>query len=277
MKQYYYVTEAGEQVGPVTMERLREAGIGRDTLVWCEGMADWAEAEQLPELAELFVEAMPCPPPPPRHRPRGAGLGSDNQTAPSVGDDVPPSIPNGSGTVNGANAVPPAASVYSGGTHGAAPTQTKRNPVWLVFAGVFFLVFIGITLFSVLSLHNQRIEDENATVAVNTDEMTTFERLEAEGYEYAGLIPSCRIVESYEGYKYWAEASEAFYLFVKNDGSKPLYALIIELTGFEKYNMENWETPVPCNEGLYRVHSRQYKYFNYNTVNSFGTFYFCIE
>lgn len=274
MKQYYYVTEAGEQVGPVTMEGLRVAGIGRDTLVWCEGMADWAEAEQLPELAEFFVEAMPCPPPPPRRRPRAAGSDSDTQTASSAGDDVPPSIPNRSGTVNGANAVPPAASVYSGGSHGAAPAQTKRNPVWLVFAGVFFLVFIGITLFSVLSLHNQRIEDENALVVVDSDEMTTYEKLEAEGYEYAGLIPAYSIslkIYSWHPDPHYYDRHDPYHLFVKNDGMTPVYALL--WSGFDKYVTGNLDTPVRCDVGYYDEDGYNYKRFNYRI----GNFYFCIE
>lgn len=268
MKQYYYVTEAGEQVGPVTIEELRVAGIKRDTLVWCEGMADWAEAEQLPELAELFVEAMHCPPPPPRRRPRAAGSDSDTQTASSAGDDVPPAIPNGSGTVNGANAVPPAASVYSGGSHGAAPTPTKRNPVWLVFAGVFFLVFIGIILFSVLSLHNQRIEDENALVVVDPTEMTVLERLEAEGYEYAGTITSYGI-NFYPEHPYYWKSSTDYQLFVKND-TYPVYALL-DVDG--KYFMYDWKTPIRCDEGYYNENGYNYKRFNYHLDSR----YFCIE
>lgn len=271
MKQYFYVTEADEQVGPVTMAQLREAGIKRDTLVWCEGMADWVDAEQLPELAELFAVPSPCPPPPRHRRPRGAGSGSDTQTAPSAGDDVPPSIPNGSATVNGVNALPPAASVYSGGSHGAAPTPTKRNPVWLVFAGVFFLVFIGITLFSVLSLHNQRIEDENALVVVDPTEMTVLERLEAEGYEYAGTITTYYVNNDYyKDHPYYWKANFVYHLFVNNDGAYPLYALR-EYNG--KHDMDDWLTPVRCDEGYYDGDGYNYKRFNYKLDHA----YFCIE
>lgn len=268
MKQYFYVTEADEQVGPVTMAQLREAGIGRDTLVWCEGMADWAEAEQLPELAELFVEAMPCPPPPPRRRPRATGSDSDTQTAPSVGDDVPPSIPNGSGTVNGANAVPPAASA---GNRPDAPVQQKRKPAYLVIAGVFFFVFLGITLFSVISLHNQRIEDENALVVVDPTEMTVLERLDAEGYEYAGTITTYLVNDYYyKDHPYYRKANFVYHLFVNNNGAYPLYALR-EYNG--KHDMDDWLTPVRCDEGYYDGDGYNYKRFNYKLDHA----YFCIE
>jgi hypothetical protein len=43
---------------------IREGEIGRDTLVWKDGMAYWAAAESVPEFQELF--ALRPPPLPPR-------------------------------------------------------------------------------------------------------------------------------------------------------------------------------------------------------------------
>ena len=65
-KLYYYLDDSDSSIGPLTAAQLREAGIGRDTLVWCDGMADWTEASTVPALAELFAQAEPqpqCPPP----------------------------------------------------------------------------------------------------------------------------------------------------------------------------------------------------------------------
>lgn len=53
MTQYYY-TDGKERYGPFTIDQLRERNITSDTLVWKEGMPDWATANQLNELEVLF-------------------------------------------------------------------------------------------------------------------------------------------------------------------------------------------------------------------------------
>lgn len=276
MKQYYYVTEADEQVGPVTMEQLRAAGIKRDTLVWSEGMADWADAEQLPELAELFAAPSLCPPPLPHRRTAVDISNSEGQTAMVADDDVPPAIPithSATASREEANDVPPAVPNPHGGNHPSAPAQHKRNPVYLVFAGIFFFVLLGITLFSALSLHNQRIEDENATVVVDPEEMTTFERLEAQGYEYAGTITAYFVGYNYSyNQSYYWKTSSDYQLFVKNNDAYPVYALL-DIYRDEKYYMYDWKTPVRCDEGYYDENGNNYKRFNYHLNNH----YFCIE
>lgn len=55
MKQYYFVNSQGQQMGPVPMEELKNQNIQRNTPVWCEGMTDWTEAGQVPELGFLFA------------------------------------------------------------------------------------------------------------------------------------------------------------------------------------------------------------------------------
>lgn len=67
MKSYFYLGPNGEQNGPVNGESLKVYGVTRETLVWCEGMPDWAKAGDVPELAPLF--AMTPPPPPSRPTP----------------------------------------------------------------------------------------------------------------------------------------------------------------------------------------------------------------
>lgn len=66
VKQYYaYV--GGQQLGPMPLPQLSQyvqgGQIDRNTLVWCEGMADWAAAGSVQELRQLF--GAPVPPPPP--------------------------------------------------------------------------------------------------------------------------------------------------------------------------------------------------------------------
>lgn len=59
MEEYYYIDAAGLQQGPVPADRLVALGVGRKTPVWKAGMADWATAENVPELASLFAGEPP--------------------------------------------------------------------------------------------------------------------------------------------------------------------------------------------------------------------------
>jgi len=63
----YFVAIGGQQAGPYPMGQLQQlSGSGqltRDSLVWTQGMANWAKAGEVPALAQLF-SAMPPPLPP---------------------------------------------------------------------------------------------------------------------------------------------------------------------------------------------------------------------
>ena len=59
MKEYYY-SDGQNQVGPFKPEELKEKKISRETLVWCEGMHDWVQAQDVEELKYLFT-AIPPP------------------------------------------------------------------------------------------------------------------------------------------------------------------------------------------------------------------------
>ena len=63
MNLYFYIGTNGQQYGPVPAENLKANGVTRETLVWCNGMANWAKAADVPELAAQF--APPTPPVPP--------------------------------------------------------------------------------------------------------------------------------------------------------------------------------------------------------------------
>lgn len=60
----WHVGQNGEATGPFVQSQLvasiRAGGFRRETLVWCEGMANWMEASAAPGLAEHF----PTEPPP---------------------------------------------------------------------------------------------------------------------------------------------------------------------------------------------------------------------
>lgn len=53
MEQYYY-TDGKERYGPFSLDQLRDRNIGKETLVWKEGMPDWVAAKNLSDLQSLF-------------------------------------------------------------------------------------------------------------------------------------------------------------------------------------------------------------------------------
>ncbi|MDE6329386.1 MAG: CD225/dispanin family protein [Muribaculaceae bacterium] len=59
MNAYYYINQANQQVGPIDGSQLLQAGVGRDTMVWCAGMPTWTRAADVPELAPLFAASQP--------------------------------------------------------------------------------------------------------------------------------------------------------------------------------------------------------------------------
>src|SRR5580692_1012988 len=65
----WYVNLAGANAGPVGLDQARDLiasrAISASTLVWMEGMAEWAPADQLAVLRGLFPAAAAAPPPRP--------------------------------------------------------------------------------------------------------------------------------------------------------------------------------------------------------------------
>lgn len=53
----YYIAVGRQPQGPYEPEELLHHGLRATTLVWTEGMADWAEAQSIPELQELLFGA----------------------------------------------------------------------------------------------------------------------------------------------------------------------------------------------------------------------------
>lgn len=61
----FHVAVDGQPMGPFSIDVLQQKQAGgelaADTLVWSPGMADWAEASEVEELASLFVNSEPPP------------------------------------------------------------------------------------------------------------------------------------------------------------------------------------------------------------------------
>ncbi len=68
MVQFFAVVN-GQQQGPFNLQQLQQMigqkAITPETMVWKQGMPNWANAKAVPELAGLFMPAAPPPPPPP--------------------------------------------------------------------------------------------------------------------------------------------------------------------------------------------------------------------
>ena len=60
---YYYLDADMRQVGPVSLDDLVAAGVKGDTLVWHEGLEEWAKAGNLPEVVKAMErKARPATP-----------------------------------------------------------------------------------------------------------------------------------------------------------------------------------------------------------------------
>lgn len=60
---YYYLDADMRQVGPVSLDDLVAAGVTGDTMVWHEGLEEWAKAGNLPEVAKAMEgKARPATP-----------------------------------------------------------------------------------------------------------------------------------------------------------------------------------------------------------------------
>jgi hypothetical protein len=55
----YFIHEGQAQAGPFTYDELKIKGIRPSTPIWREGLAEWVEASQLPELGGLLASAPP--------------------------------------------------------------------------------------------------------------------------------------------------------------------------------------------------------------------------
>ncbi|MGO1244153.1 MAG: CD225/dispanin family protein [Sphingobacterium sp.] len=56
MQKYYY-TDGAKSFGPFSIDELKTKGITGDTYVWMEGMANWALAKTIPELAAALGQS----------------------------------------------------------------------------------------------------------------------------------------------------------------------------------------------------------------------------
>lgn len=89
----YWIIENEEQVGPLSIDALKELGITPSTPVWHDGLTDWLPASSLPELQPLFVPAHPIVPVQPPVVPQQGytpAVACVSASAVATGDSCPP-------------------------------------------------------------------------------------------------------------------------------------------------------------------------------------------
>ena len=55
----YFIAINNQQMGPFALDQLLANGLTPETLVWANGMANWTKAQDVPEVAALFVAQQP--------------------------------------------------------------------------------------------------------------------------------------------------------------------------------------------------------------------------
>lgn len=59
----FYIIYNGRQVGPLPVDQLENYGLSDNSMVWAQGMPDWAPAHTVPELHHILQKGRTTPPP----------------------------------------------------------------------------------------------------------------------------------------------------------------------------------------------------------------------
>lgn len=136
MKQYYYVDGNNQQQGPIDAAQLPSFGVTTKTLVWCEGMANWQAAGEIPELASLFAAKQPEIPVQPQMQP-------GTPTQPQMQQQVQPqpmNINNFQQTQQPMNTQPP----FQQPNNQQMPPQPDNYLVWAILVTVLCCLPFGV-------------------------------------------------------------------------------------------------------------------------------------
>jgi TM2 domain-containing membrane protein YozV len=85
----YYIAEGGAQRGPFPVEQLVAQGLRPDSLVWAEGMSQWARADEVPALRAMLPGATAQPAPAEPQVAAGADAHAAPQAAPAPAAQLP--------------------------------------------------------------------------------------------------------------------------------------------------------------------------------------------
>lgn len=136
MKQYYYVDGNNQQQGPIDAAQLPAFGVTTKTLVWCEGMANWQAAGEIPELASFFAAKQPEIPVQPQMQP---GTPIQPQMQQQV-QPQPMNINNFQQTQQPMNTQPP----FQQPNNQQMPPQPDNYLVWAILVTVLCCLPLGV-------------------------------------------------------------------------------------------------------------------------------------
>lgn len=140
MKQYYYVDGNNQQQGPIDAAQLPAFGVTTKTLVWCEGMANWQAAGEIPELASFFAAKQPEIPAQPQMQP---GTPAQPQMQPQAQPQVQPqtmNINNFQQTQQPMNTQPP----FQQPNNQQMPPQPDNYLIWAILVTVLCCLPLGV-------------------------------------------------------------------------------------------------------------------------------------
>ena len=166
MGQFYYLTPQNEQRGPVDASQLSTYGVNANTMVWTEGMPQWAPASQVPELRPFLAPAVPQPAPPPTPQPAYA---APQQSAPQTATQKPGNnmalavlttvlccLPLGIVSIVYAQKVD---GLYFAGDYAGALEASKNARKWAIISmiagiavGILYFLIYGITALTAMNV-----------------------------------------------------------------------------------------------------------------------------
>ena len=152
----YFILIDNKQLGPYTLDELRQRAISSSTLVWAEGMAQWTPAWQVPALRPLFNTAPENGSPssenaaPGSESPAG-GLGSVGRCCAAAPENGAAESPAPESAAQAAPCAPPAS---------PASPKKRRKALFIVLAVLAAMLFILALTNPSKAEHRQAILDK---------------------------------------------------------------------------------------------------------------------
>ncbi len=135
---YYYLDKDMHQVGPMSLDDLVAAGINGDTMVWREGMDDWAKAGTLPDVVKEMEREALAAKAPKTPKPKQAAKAGDTENTPV--DPAEAAAPDEK---------PARAAAVTTLDDELPPMPSKRlgmNILWMALSTINMLWFLGFIL-----------------------------------------------------------------------------------------------------------------------------------
>ena len=158
----YFILIDNKQLGPYTLDELRQRAISSSTLVWAEGMAQWTPAWQVPALRPLFNTAPENGSPSSESAVPGAENAAPENGSPSSENSAPGAenaAPGGLGSVGRCCAAAPEAQKAAPEPQ-AAPPRKRRKALYIALGVLAAMLFILALTNPSKAEHRQAILDK---------------------------------------------------------------------------------------------------------------------